>query len=53
MKKTLITGAKGLVGSEIDGDVKIGREVNLIDPYQTDKMFEEHRQKLFDFLNKK
>jgi GDP-L-fucose synthase len=38
MKKLLITGAKGLIGSEINGDVKIGKEYDLRDPHQSDEM---------------
>ena len=38
MKKLLITGANGLMGSEINGDIKIGKEYDLRDPHQSDEM---------------
>jgi GDP-L-fucose synthase len=42
-QKILVTGAKGLAGSEIKGDVLIGKEFDLRDPYQSDKMIDLHR----------
>jgi len=41
--KLLVTGGKGLVGSAIDADVKLGREYNLIDPQEANKAFEYHK----------
>lgn len=41
-KKVLITGARGLVGSEIKANVKVGKEFNLINRLETDKMFSLH-----------
>ena len=35
MKKLLVTGGNGLVGSSINSNIKIGREVNLINPSDT------------------
>lgn len=43
MKKLLVTGGNGLVGSSINSDVKIGKEYNLIIPEETDKMFQFHK----------
>lgn len=43
MKKVLVTGSKGLVGSEIDADIKISREFDLKNPKEVDQMFESHR----------
>jgi len=43
MNKLLVTGGKGLVGSEIASDVKIGREFNLINPYDCNSMYEIHK----------
>lgn len=40
--KLLVTGGKGLVGSEISADVKVGREYNLINSSECDLMFKEH-----------
>ena len=40
MKKLLVTGGNGLVGSAINSDIKTGREFNLISPYECEKMFE-------------
>ena len=37
-QKILVTGAKGLMGSEINADVKIGKEYDLRDPHQSDEM---------------
>jgi GDP-L-fucose synthase len=42
MEKLLVTGGKGLVGSAINADIKIGREVNLTDKKECDVMFETH-----------
>jgi GDP-L-fucose synthase len=42
MKKLLVTGGNGLVGSSINANVRIGREVNLVDPNETLKMFHIH-----------
>jgi GDP-L-fucose synthase len=42
MKKLLVTGGNGLVGSAINTDVRVGREVNLVNPNETLKMFELH-----------
>jgi len=39
MKKLLVTGSNGLVGSSIISDIKIGREINLISPSDTLGMF--------------
>jgi GDP-L-fucose synthase len=41
--KILSTGKNGLVGSEIKADIKIGREYDLIDNSQVDKMFETYK----------
>jgi GDP-L-fucose synthase len=41
--KLLVTGAKGLAGSEIKGDIMIGKEFDLRDPRQSDKMIEDHK----------
>lgn len=43
MKKLLITGSNGLVGSSIISDVKIGREINLINPPDTLDAFQKHK----------
>lgn len=43
MKKTLVTGSKGLVGSMIKADVKISREYDLMDIKQVDSMFDLHK----------
>lgn len=37
-KKILLTGANGLVGSEINADIRIGRECDLRDSHESDKM---------------
>jgi len=42
MKKLLVTGGKGMVGSAIDSSIKLGREYNLIDPQETLKAFTDH-----------
>jgi len=43
MRKLLVTGGNGLVGSSINSDIKIGKEYNLIIPDETDKMFQIHK----------
>ena len=43
MRKLLVTGGNGLVGSAIEADVKIGREFDLVDSIQTAKAFEIHK----------
>ena len=43
MKKLLVTGGNGLVGSSINSDVKVGKEYNLIIPEETNKMFNVHK----------
>lgn len=40
--KLLVTGGRGLVGSEISADVKVGREYNLVNSSECDLMFKEH-----------
>lgn len=42
-KKLLVTGANGLVGSEIKADIKIGREYNLVNSFESDRLLETHR----------
>ncbi len=42
MKKILVTGGAGLVGSAINANIRIGREVNLVNPNETLNMFELH-----------
>jgi GDP-L-fucose synthase len=39
MKKLLVTGSNGLVGSSIISDIKIGREINLTNPSDTLEIF--------------
>lgn len=41
--KTLITGCGGMVGSLIDGDIKIKKEYNLTNIVEVDKMLEIHQ----------
>tara|TARA_R110000803_G_scaffold109199_1_gene177575 strand:- start:13020 stop:13928 length:909 start_codon:yes stop_codon:yes gene_type:complete len=41
--KLLVTGGKGLVGSAIDADIKLGREYNLINPKETQEAFDHHK----------
>lgn len=41
-KKILVTGGRGLVGSAINADVKIGREYDLKNMNDVDRMFSEH-----------
>jgi len=43
MSKLLITGGHGLVGSSITADVKIGREFDLTNFDETQRMFESHK----------
>lgn len=43
MKKTLVTGGFGLVGSTINADVKIGREYDLRNQQDVQNMFETHK----------
>lgn len=43
MKKILVTGGNGLVGSEIDADIKIGKEYDLKNPKESDFLFETHK----------
>lgn len=43
MKKLLVTGGNGLVGSSITSDIKIGKEFDLRDSEETNKMFELHK----------
>jgi len=42
MKKILVTGGNGLVGSSITSDVKIGKEYDLRNIEETNKMFEKY-----------
>jgi GDP-L-fucose synthase len=41
--KLLVTGGKGLVGSAIDADIKLGREFDLTSPGETLKAFRGHK----------
>lgn len=41
-EKLLVTGGRGLVGSAINADVKLGREFNLINSIETDQAFKMH-----------
>jgi len=43
MKKILVTGGNGLVGSSITADIKIGKEFDLRNSDETNKMFELHK----------
>lgn len=43
MKKLLVTGGNGLVGSSIISDVKIGKEYDLRNIEEANKMFEHHK----------
>ena len=43
MGKLLVTGGKGLVGSSINADYNIGREFDLTDFQETQKMFEKYK----------
>jgi GDP-L-fucose synthase len=42
MKKILVTGGNGLVGSSITSDVKIGKQYDLRNIKETDEMFEKY-----------
>lgn len=42
-KKLLVTGGKGLVGSAINAEVKLGREYDLTNPQEANKAFEDHQ----------
>ena len=42
-KKLLVTGGNGLVGSMIDADIKVGRDYDLLNSLETDRMFSEHK----------
>ena len=41
--KLLVTGGKGLVGSAINADVKLGREYDLTNPQEANKAIEYHQ----------
>jgi len=43
MRKLLVTGGNGLVGSSINCDIKIGRQYDLTIPEETDKMILRHK----------
>ena len=43
MQKILVTGGLGLVGSSISADIKIGKEFDLRNSIDTNKMFEIHK----------
>ena len=43
MKKVLVTGGNGLVGSSITSDIKIGKEYDLRNSEDTNKMFNYHK----------
>ena len=43
MRKLLVTGGNGLVGSSIISDIKIGKEYDLRNIDETNKMFEYHK----------
>lgn len=42
-KKLLVTGGRGLVGSAINADIKLGREYDLTNSQETNKAFEYHQ----------
>ncbi len=42
MSKILVTGGKGLVGSAIKAEVKLGREFDLVNAQETDQAFKMH-----------
>jgi hypothetical protein len=51
MKKLLVTGGNGLVGSSINADIKIGRQYDLKLTDETNKMFDHfHAVSLDHFL---
>ena len=37
MKKLLVTGGKGMVGSAINSNIRLGREYDLINPQENSK----------------
>lgn len=39
-KRLLVTGANGLVGSEIKADIRVGREYDLTNPRETNRLLE-------------
>ncbi len=41
-EKLLVTGGKGLVGSTIEAEVKLGREFDLVNSQETDQAFKMH-----------
>lgn len=43
MNKLLVTGSNGLVGSEIKADFKVGREYDLRDPKESDRLFNDFK----------
>ncbi len=45
MTKLLVTGGLGLVGSSITADFKVGREFDLTNFDETQKMFEKYKPK--------
>lgn len=42
INKVLVTGGKGLVGSALEADVKIGREYDLTKSNEVNKMYQDH-----------
>ena len=42
-KKILVTGSHGLIGKELKADIKVGREFNLKDSYQSNKLLEMYK----------
>jgi GDP-L-fucose synthase len=42
-EKLLVTGGKGLVGSAIKAEVKLGREFDLVNAQETDQAFKMHK----------
>ena len=49
--KLLVTGGKGLVGSAINADVKLGREYNLINPQEANKAFDFNIEMIKEYNN--
>jgi GDP-L-fucose synthase len=43
MKRLLVTGGNGLVGSSINSDIKIGKQYDLRNVDETNKMFDYHK----------
>jgi GDP-L-fucose synthase len=43
MKKLLVTGGNGLVGSEINSDIKVGREFDLKNSSESDKLIQTYK----------